>query len=325
MSRTDTRHLRTRPRAFTLVEAAVSIALCTILVVVVGGSLTNSIAAVDKGADANARVRSASDALDQFNADLAIAESFNQRSAQAVEFTVPDRYQQGYNPIVRYQWSGTPGDPLLRSFDGSTLAPVIGNVQSLNFNYLVRPAPIVVENAESTLRTVDQPAGSILATFTVDKDDFAAQYVFPTLPSGTSSWSVTKVQLRLARKGGSNNYSVQIRTADSTKTPTTTVLAEAIGSIAGLSSTIGWVEVPIGPVTGLDPRQGVCIVVTSKSGSGGDQVTVESVQGSSSAMLPNTHWLTWNSSSGWSGWNDQRDMRFVLLGKATVVQEQPPQ
>ena len=312
-------------RGFTLVEAAVAIALCAILMGVMGVALTNTITATDRGVDSNLRARKAGEALDQLMAEVAVATTWVQHTATTLEFQIADMRGVGHQPDILYQWSGTPGDPLYKSYDGGPQVAVLQSVQSLNFTTLVRSMSGSTTSSEAVLKSCDSPSGTSFQTFKVANNKWASEYVMPTMPAGAQSWSVTRVRLQLQSSSSSGTVYVQIRTASAGLTPTATVLAEAPVSISSLSSSsFGWVEVPFASLTGLDPTQGVCVVVLTKTGS--DQANVQYVSGTSSAMPVNCHYInSTNSGASWTSPADNTDLRFIVFGTVTTSVEVAPQ
>jgi hypothetical protein len=74
----------------------------------------------------------------ELEADLEFALAFTEQSARAVTFLVPDQSGDAKLETVRYAWSGTPGDPLTRQFNGGAVAVVLENVHVFQHDL---PAP----------------------------------------------------------------------------------------------------------------------------------------------------------------------------------------
>lgn len=160
------RFQRTR-RGFTLAELVVSMAVFTIL----AGSVVTAImlatrAIPDPDSTLNRRL-SAQRALDQMSEELFYAvditsSSVTSAGVSTIEFTVADR---GHGlpglETIRYSWSGTPGDPLIRQYNDSAAETVIESVQRFEVAFehkilrLTRP-PIV-------LMITDDPPGAQIA------------------------------------------------------------------------------------------------------------------------------------------------------------------
>ena len=63
--------------------------------------------------------------------ELNYALSFTERPVNVVEFTVADRDGDESPEFIRYAWSGTPGDPLTRQYNGGTIAELVRDVHLL--------------------------------------------------------------------------------------------------------------------------------------------------------------------------------------------------
>ena len=61
-------------------------------------------------------------ALVELLADLEFALAFSEKTDHALTFTVPDRDGDFISETIRYAWSGTPGDPLTRQYNGGAVA-----------------------------------------------------------------------------------------------------------------------------------------------------------------------------------------------------------
>ena len=83
-------------------------------------------------------------------ADLRLATGFTERTSKAATFTVPDRDGDGKQEKLRYAWSGTSGDPLTLSYNGSAPLVITNDVRSLTLNYVTTPLAAVVLPAEQT-------------------------------------------------------------------------------------------------------------------------------------------------------------------------------
>src|SRR5581483_935801 len=123
-------------RAFTLIEMVVSLAVLSILVVVLGSALTLALKANGTGATNASDSFTAGDVADRITADLNVADNFTDRStATAVTFTVPDRNNDGLDETIRYALSGT---TLSRQYNGGTAVALASNVKSFSLSYLTR-------------------------------------------------------------------------------------------------------------------------------------------------------------------------------------------
>ncbi len=127
-----------RRGAYTLVELVVSMSVATILM---GGLASTIVLASHAMPGGQTTSRSTIDgyyAAEQIAGELLCAQSFTVRTATAVEFTVADRNADDTPETVRYEWSGTPGDALMRNYNGSGLVDVLPDVYEFNLTYGIR-------------------------------------------------------------------------------------------------------------------------------------------------------------------------------------------
>ena len=313
------RHRPDRP-GFTLVELALAMAVGAILLVALGGALMLPPSAADSGDDSTARVLEASGAAATLGAELATATAIPIASPTDLGFIVPDRNGDGSVEKIAYTWSGKPGTPLYRSYNASTPAPVIPAIGSLDLDVVSRPPAVPVESAERVLASCESPTGATYQSDDVDSNLWDAQYVRPVLPSGATAWKITRVRVFLRQASGSNSnvWRLSIRQADSALKPTGAALASVSATSGSVSSSASWVEYAIGPVAGLAPGQGVCIVL---DGSPGGKVTVARAENGGSLPF-NTHFVSSaNAGASWSTPTDTKDLRFVLTGTYTTMVE----
>lgn len=86
-------------------------------------------------------------ALNDLLSDFEFALSFSEQTANAITFTVPDRNGDSNPETIRYAWSGTPGDPLTRQYNGGTVATLAKDVHVFQHD-LPTPAPSLLSNAD---------------------------------------------------------------------------------------------------------------------------------------------------------------------------------
>lgn len=132
------RQIQTRPRpGYSLIELVVSMGSATMLLV----GLASTIFISSRALDGNSALKKRTDAsavLGDVVSDMSHAIRFSERTANAVTFTVPDRDGDTRPDTIRYAWSGTPGDPLMYSFDGEPEVAIADDVQTFNLTFLTR-------------------------------------------------------------------------------------------------------------------------------------------------------------------------------------------
>ena len=250
---------------FTLLELTVAMAILSVLLVGLGSAVMLASRAVPDGKGCNAAVLTAGAALDQIALDTRYATSVTTHTATELVLTVPDRNGDASPETIRYWWSGTPGDPLLRQLNGNTAVPIAESVQEFQLGYEVRTEPLPPSASEGaeTLLACYTPYYDIKA-YPVDDTHWIAQCFTPNLPSDAVSWSVTRVQIRLRANGSlDGQIAVQLRTTAG-GLPSPSVLAETILAESTLDWDFQWVEIAFQGATGISPASGLCILVKPK-------------------------------------------------------------
>lgn len=317
---------RVKRRGHTLMEVLIS----TVIVSIVLGAVVSTMVIAARAVDdqPSRAVSQAGDAANDVTTDLSLAQGVTERSANAVTISVPDRDGDGQAETIRYSWSGTPGDPLLREYNGGAARVVASDVHKFNLSYLTTTVPPGdgpagpgeqgVESDEQVLIHHNDVSGGSMMDYKVKSQKWCAQYFKPTLAGNAISWKITKVQFRAKQFQSSDGViAVQIRTADGDLKPTATVLAEATVNESSLSLSYAWVTVNLGPVAGLTPGRGYCLVLKYVSGS--SFVCSIEYEESAGDMPYDTHWtITGDNGSSWSSQNNSQDMRFYVHGTVTT-------
>ncbi|MEO0512707.1 MAG: hypothetical protein AAF108_07405 [Planctomycetota bacterium] len=122
----------TRHRAFTAMESLVSLAAVAVVVLALGAALTVTARAA-ASAPADARFAEAVAAVERLSNELSTAHLVTEVSGEAIEFVAADTTGDLRPDLVRYEWSTTPGDPLLRAVNGQDPTPVVAAVNDLSF------------------------------------------------------------------------------------------------------------------------------------------------------------------------------------------------
>lgn len=128
--------------AFSLAEMVVSMTIMTVLVGAMLSAMMIASHAFPERNIAEQRSLQAADALAWMQRDISYATTVTTLSAREIVLTVPDRGHGGAGPeTVRYYWSGTPGDPLIRQYNGGNLVALCELVQgfSLTLTRDVKP------------------------------------------------------------------------------------------------------------------------------------------------------------------------------------------
>lgn len=186
------------------------------------------------------------DVVSQMAEELRFATIVTQQSSRAIEFIVTDRNSDGIAEKIRYEWSGTAGDPLYKQINSATAVPVLDSVQSFLIDPTTRSETITmnseVESAvtlltsDTNLDTDDEP--------NISTTNFLAQQINPALfnsvPANAVSWNATQVDYYCKEDADSGeSLLVQLRsTGEPFDGPTSAALGEV--SISAWALTSGW-------------------------------------------------------------------------------------
>ncbi len=129
------RHTRRGARAFTLLEVMLSTVIISVIMMAMTSVMALSTRCLNSKGE---NVSRASDVIDEITTDLNLAESFSERTATAVTFTVPDRDNDTQSETIRYSWSGTSGDSIMRAYNGGSEVAVAEDVRYFSLEYILR-------------------------------------------------------------------------------------------------------------------------------------------------------------------------------------------
>ncbi len=132
-----------RRLGFTLVELTMSMAIMTILM----GTMTSVIVvashAIPDSQDPITKKIKAMEIVDLMASEIFYANAITEASVNSVTFTVADRGHGAAGPeTIRYEWSGTPGDPLTRQYNGGTVTTIIDDVQLFTLVFTASTKPL---------------------------------------------------------------------------------------------------------------------------------------------------------------------------------------
>lgn len=113
---------------YTLAELVVALLGASVLMVGLSSTLFIALQASDTSTTPTTATIDGNEALSELLSDMEFALSFSEQTATAITFSVPDRDGDSNPETIRYAWSGTPGDPLTRQYNGGTVATLVDNV-----------------------------------------------------------------------------------------------------------------------------------------------------------------------------------------------------
>ena len=300
---------------FTLVELVVSMTVAAILMTGIASAVFIAGHALPQRNTSTEAVLEATDVAKQMASELKCAITFTVRSATAVEFTVPDRDADLAAETIRYAWSGTPGDPLTRKYNGGTVVNVVDDVQEFTLDYVLKtvteqPDPVSSEGAEVLLSSQDPPTTP--ADFVITETQWIGQYFFPSLPADATAWKVTRVKfMARAHAPAKGITAVQLRLPTGTYLPDTTVLEEVLMVESDLAKSYLWEEFSFSSVSGLSPTRGLCLVLVLNT-KDADLADTQYDSGAGSGRL-----TTGNAGSTWSR-DAAQSMLYYVYGTVTA-------
>lgn len=108
-----------RRRGFTLIELVVSLSVVGILITAIGSSIVVATRSLPTSGGLAETQASTGRALMLVGEDIRLATTATITSGRQLDLTLPDRTGDAATEAISYSWSGTNGDPLVRSFNGS--------------------------------------------------------------------------------------------------------------------------------------------------------------------------------------------------------------
>jgi hypothetical protein len=294
------------------VEAVLSLAIISIISLacmsVTSLMARSAAASADSGtAGTSAEAR---DAMDQITRDLKTATSITERSATAIGVSVPDRNGDGSAESIRYAWAGV-GSPITRQYNGGAVVSIVASARNFNLAFLDKtvvappvPTPPPSSPTESTEQLLCSYEVAPTASWGITTLHYEGEYFSPTLPSGATAWSITKVGVMMKRASSSTTGTVtfQIRAADSSSKPTGLALASASVDVTTIPTSNTWIELPLS-LSGLVPGTGMTLVVTSSAllsanANAAGKTGISPKITASSSVLSNDAGLSWSVNSG---------------------------
>lgn len=308
-----------RARGFTLAEMLVSLAILGLLLTAMGSLVVLGARALP-GKQSRAEMDAALDrGLARAADEVAQAESLLALGEREVRMKLPDQTGDGEPEVVSYTWSGTAGDPLVRTYNG--VAEVVAEgVRRLAVTY--------TEANISTTTSTAASAGSETRLAKFDDLDapgmapmrsnwWPAVTLTPVLPPAATGFRVTKVRLYARQDGlATGVLTAQLWRTNASGLPSTK-LDEAfyLELLLPLSGSPGWVTITLNSGTVLTPGTKIALVFpnTSSSSSGQLGLRTGGVADTGSEYLVST-----NSGSSWTTYSDS-SLLYELYGVVTAT------
>ena len=263
-------------RGFTLPELLISVSVSGLLMVSLGSAL--NIATRSLRPDAAAAVSLDSGrSLRMIQEDLRFATRIIDRGPRSVRMLTTDADRSGKGDIVLYSWSGTGGDDLMRSVNGSTAIPICEDVTDFNIALSTRgETQRIPEPSASTSESLfhQQTSTSSLDWQSVDSSNAFGQLISPSLflstakPGANDEWQITRVEFYAARlySWGGSTYRFELDRATDDGLPTHDALYTEFRDPNIISSSGGWTSISMTGLPWLDATQNVAMTFTYQSG-----------------------------------------------------------
>ena len=263
-------------RGFTLPELLISVSVSGLLMVSLGSAL--NIATRSLRPDAAAAVSLDSGrSLRMIQEDLRFATRILERGPRSIRMLTTDADRSGKGDIVLYSWTGTVGDDLMRSVNGSTAIPICEDVTDFNIALSTRgetqkiPEPSA-PTSESLFR--QQTSTSNLDWEYVDSSNAFGQLIAPSLflstakPDADDEWQITRVEFYAARQysWGGSSYRFQLRKATDDGLPTNDTIYTETRDPNLISSSGSWTSISLTGMPWLDASQDIAMTFTYLSG-----------------------------------------------------------
>jgi prepilin-type N-terminal cleavage/methylation domain-containing protein len=263
-------------RGFTMLEMIVAMVASAVLLAGLGSVMFIARQIAYSPTAANRRAKTG-DLVSQISDELRYATIVLQQTPQILEFVVADRNGDGTSEKIRYEWSGTAGDPLRKTINGGTAVDVLPAVNSF-------VVTLQQQAKTTTLTTTTESAETVLLANTsvvsgtyreIDISNFSACQInpayFPSVPSNAISWSATKIDIHGKQNGtATETLLVQLRpTGDWYDAPTSNVLGQVSVAETSLSNADGFNTITFpSPIRDLLFNREYQIVFSQTSGTG---------------------------------------------------------
>lgn len=323
-------------RAFTLVEAVVSLGTAGILMTGLGSSIMLATRALPTEENASQAAIRASTLIDDIVTELLTATVVTERTATTVAFTVADRDADENSETIRYSWSGTPGDPLMRKYNNNAAVSIADNTQefALVHDYYTTTTTttetVIGTTPVTALASFDTWSG-IPPTETpkpISSANHLSQCFQIAPPPEATSLTFTRAMVTMYRDmitPSSFNVAIHRPSVTGATTPAATPIASPTTILAAaLSPTPVWMQMNFSGVTVTDlTNVEFCLVL-----SGSEAINVWGIYDNDRTAPANGTTLMWSTDAGGS-WKpaskdiNKNDLKFYVYGtyESSITQE----
>jgi hypothetical protein len=156
------------------------------------------------------------------------------QSTRSLEFVIADRDGDGRAEKIRYAWSGTSGDPLIKIVNGGTPKTVLEAVEEFNASYVLKAETMTLRTTSDTTERElfgdsNSPSGS---ERDINTTGYSAQQLnaaaLSNVPANAICWNATRVEfLCRDNSGADETLLLQLRsTGGAYDGPTSEVLGQ---------------------------------------------------------------------------------------------------
>lgn len=265
-----------RHHGHTLMELVAAMVASAFLIAGMGSVMFIARQVAYTPSDAIRRSQSA-EVVSQICDELRYATVVIQQTSKILEFVVTDRNADGTAEKIRYEWSGTLGDPLKKTINGGTAVDVLPSVN----NFYIAFQQTTTTTTLTT--TVDSAEGQLLGTSApssppsrdIDASNLLGQVIvpgaFPSVPANAISWNLTKIDFYGRQWGtATDTLGVQLRaTGDPSDCPTSSVIGYTNVAESSLGAADSWNTITFAnPVRDLVFNRRYALVFALAGGSG---------------------------------------------------------
>jgi prepilin-type N-terminal cleavage/methylation domain-containing protein len=203
---------RTLQPGFTLVEMVLSLAIIGLVAVCISSVTVLAGKAMPSPRDRDVSNVASRETCARIAGEIASAVTINTMGPASIDFTVPDRDDDGINERYTYSWGGTPGDPILWTYNGSANQVLVDNARA--FDIAMSADSVTTSQAApdawSNEIVLARHVGPAATGHDVKYPTTLVQHFKPRLPVDSTGWMITRAEFQLRRAaGGSQSPQLQ--------------------------------------------------------------------------------------------------------------------
>lgn len=262
--------------AFTILEMTVAMVASAFLLAGLGSIMFIARQIAYTPTAAAYRAKSA-DIINLISDELRCATVITQQTSQILEFVVADRNNDGTAEKIRYEWSGTAGDPLRKTVNGGTAVDVVPSVYAFAVTLQQKAKSTTLTTTTDSAETVLLANTNVIASSSrdIDASNFAAQHIYPLsfsgVPANATCWNCTKIEVHGKQSSpATETLTVQLRpTGDPYETPAGGALGSASVAESAISATAAFNTITFSsPIRNLSLNRAYEMVFLQQSGTG---------------------------------------------------------